>query len=135
MVIFMRKNIKSVIKICIGSIFSIICAIILFIIYSSLLVHTDLNENTIHITVLIISLISIFFGGIISSIKIKRNGFINGSIVGLTFMIVFNLLSIIMVDGYNISIKSIGFIIIAIIIGAIGGVIGLNTIWKPEHKN
>ena len=50
-------------------------------------------------------------------------------------MIVFNLLSIIMVDGYNISIKSIGFIIIAIIIGAIGGVIGLNTIWKPEHKN
>ena len=57
MVISMRKNIKtnSAIKICIGSIFSIICAIILFIIYSSLLVHTDLNENTIHITVLIIS--------------------------------------------------------------------------------
>ena len=66
----LNNNIVKVIK---GSIIAFLISIMLLFIFASLLVYTNIQENTIKPVVIIISIISILVGSSLSSIKIKRN--------------------------------------------------------------
>lgn len=118
-----NKNATRVIK---GSIFAIVVTLILLFIYACLLTFTSLPETTITPVVITISGISILIGGSISSLKIKRQGMLNGALVGLIYMIFIYLISSIFLTGFAIDTKSITMIIVGTIAGMIGGVIGVN---------
>ena len=119
----LNNNIVKVIK---GSIIAFLISIMLLFIFASLLVYTNIQENTIKPVVIIISIISILVGSSLSSIKIKRNGIVNGALVGTIYIMVIYILSSICFVGFELNLESIIMIISSIISGMIGGVIGVN---------
>lgn len=119
----LNNNIVKVIK---GSIIAFLNSIMLLFIFASLLVYTNIQENTIKPVVIIISIISILVGSSLSSIKIKRKGIVNGALVGTIYIMVIYILSSICFVGFELNLESIIMIISSIISGMIGGVIGVN---------
>lgn len=119
----LNNNIVKVIK---GSIIAFLISIMLLFIFASLLVYTNIQENTIKPVVIIISIISILVGSSLSFIKIKRKGIVNGALVGTIYIMVIYILSSICFVGFELNLESIIMIISSIISGMIGGVIGVN---------
>ena len=76
--------------------------------------------------VITISGISILIGSSISSLKIKKQGMINGALVGLIYMIFIYLLSSIVFTGFGIDTNAIIMIVIGTAAGIVGGIIGVN---------
>ena len=120
------RSTSNFVTILIGSLISLIISIVLLLVISIILTYTDVSENIITTSVIIISALSIFIGSIISAININKNGIINGSIVGAIYMITIYLLSSIFVTGFSVNAQSIIMIIVSIVAGMIGGIIGVN---------
>ena len=117
------SNIKRVVK---GSIFSVIITMILLLVYSTVLTYTSVSEKTIPIVVLVITGISILIGSQISTVNIKKNGILNGSLIGIVYILTIYLISSLATRNFSLNIYSGIMIIIACISGAIGGIIGVN---------
>ena len=117
---------KETIKIFNGIIISFTITIILLFIYASILVYTNVSENTIKPVILFISTLSIMIGSFLSSLKLKKRGIINGVIVGIGYCIIIYILSSLWLVGFQWNMYSVLFIILSAIIGAIGGIIGVN---------
>ncbi len=119
------KNTMRIVK---GSVMAIIVSLILLVIFALLLTYTSIQENTIAPVIIIISAISILLGSSISTLKIKKNGLLNGGLVGFTYIITMYLLSSITGSGFSINVYSIIMMSVCIITGMIGGIIGVNLI-------
>ena len=117
------NNIK---KILIGSGVSIIITIVGLIIFASLLTYTSIAETTIPTVTIIITIISILIGSSMCMSTVKKNGIINGVLIGLIYIGVIYILSSIIEGNFALDLKSIIMIIGAIIAGAVGGIIGVN---------
>ena len=113
-------------RILIGALVAIGITIIGLIIFSILLTYTSIGENTILPVCIITSAISILIGSTLSTSSLKKNGIINGALIGIIYIFAIYLLSSIIEGDFSLSIKSIIMIIACIIAGAIGGVIGVN---------
>lgn len=119
------KN-NTLIVIAKGYAFSLIISLISLFIYAVVLVNTSIQESTIKPVVITITGISILIGSSISSMKIKKNGIINGLCVGGLYLGSLYILSSIAFSGFSFNLASIVMIGIGIIVGGIGGVIGVN---------
>ena len=117
---------KNIIRIIKGSVFSILITLILLFIYAILLTSTNIPESTMSVVVITITGISILIGSSIRSFKIKKRGIVNGGLVGLIYIITIYLISSIALMGFSMNITSIIMLIVAIVIGMIGGIIGVN---------
>lgn len=112
--------------ICKGVAIAIILSVICIFIYAVVLANTSVTEQTITPVVLTITGISILIGSSISSVKIKKNGILNGAFVGGLYILILYVLSSIAFCGFGFNLKSIIMIAIGIACGAIGGIIGVN---------
>ena len=117
---------KSSIKIIKGTVISIILSLILLTIYAALLSYTSISESTIVPVIITITGISILIGSSISSMHIKKQGMLNGALVGLVYMLTIYILSSIFLSSFEININSIIMISVGIVTGMIGGAIGVN---------
>lgn len=118
-----NKNLINILK---GSALSIVVTLILLFIFSIVLTYTSVQESLIAPVVIVITAISILAGSSISSLKIKKNGLVNGALVGLIYILVIYLISSITGSGFMLNITSIIMVVSAIIAGIIGGIIGVN---------
>lgn len=118
-----KENFKRIIK---GSITSIILTLVLLFIFSIIVTYTNVKESIISPIIIIITSISILIGSSISSLKIKKNGLLNGAIVGIIYILTIYILSSIMGMGFKIDINSVLMIIFAIVAGMLGGIVGVN---------
>ena len=84
-----KDTIKSVLK---GIAIAMILTVVLLLIFSIVLAYTNIGENTITPIIITVTGISILVGSSISNMKIKKNGMLNGGIVGrnLYFDTIFN---------------------------------------------
>ena len=117
---------KSSIKIIKGTVISIILSLILLTIYAALLSYTSISESTMVPVIITITGISILIGSSISSMHIKKQGMLNGALVGLIYMLTIYILSSIFLSSFEININSIIMIAVGIVTGMIGGIIGVN---------
>ncbi len=109
-----------------GSILAIALTLILLLIFSILLAYTNLPENIITPMIIIISGISILVGSLISSKTIKKQGILNGMLVAVIYIAIIYAISSIIEGNFGLNIYSIIMIIASIIMGAIGGIVGVN---------
>lgn len=122
-----KTSIKgNTVKILIGSGIAFIISFILLLIISAVLTYTNVSENIITVSVIVISALSILIGSIISAVNINKNGIINGALVGAIYMITIYLLSSILVSGFEMNMQSAIMIGTSILAGMIGGIIGVN---------
>ena len=73
--------IKNIVK---GVVIALLTTFILLIIFSIILTYTNTEEKVINPVIMLITAISILIGSSLANIKIKKNGLLNGGIVGVT---------------------------------------------------
>ena len=122
----MEKENKQLINIVKGIGISFISTIVFLLIFATILTYTNIPENTINPVIIVITAISILIGSSISNIKIKKNGLLNGGIVGGGYILIIYLISSILNWEFGLDIQSIIFILVGIIFGILGGIIGVN---------
>ena len=118
-----KNNYISILK---GSLLAIVITIVCLTIYAAILTYTTISENTIVPVVLVVSGISILIASSISTRKLKKQGLINGGIIGLIYKLVVYLLSSIISAEFSLNTSSILMILVCIITGMVGGIIGIN---------
>ena len=117
------KNIYSIFK---GFLVSLFLSLLFIFLYAVVLVNTNIQENTIKPVIITITGISVLIGSSISSLKIKKNGILNGICVGGIYLVSLYILSSIALCGLYFNFSSIIMILIGMGLGAIGGIIGVN---------
>ena len=118
-----KNNYISILK---GSLLAIVITIVCLTIYAAILTYTTISENTIVPVVLVVSGISILIASSISARKLKKQGMINGGIIGLIYILAIYLLSSILSAEFSLNTSSILMILVCIITGMVGGIIGIN---------
>lgn len=105
---------------------SLAITIISLIIFAIILTYTSVGENVIKPVTMLITAISILVGSSIENTKIKKNGLMNGAIIGLFYTLVIYIMSSILNWKFSINAQSIIMAIIGIVFGILGGIIGVN---------
>ena len=101
--------------------------LIFLIIFALVLTYTQVEEKTINPVIIIITALSILIGSSIVNIKIKKNGLINGAIIGGAYMLIIYLISSILNWKFGLDAQSIIMIVAGVIFGILGGILGVNN--------
>lgn len=109
-----------------GVTISIIFTLIFLFIFSTILTYTNISEEFITPVIIVITAISIFIGSSIGNIKLKKNGLLNGALIGGIYLLSIYILSGLISKNFSLTIQSIIIIISGMICGMFGGVIGVN---------
>ncbi len=109
-----------------GVIISLIFTTIMLLIFAILLTYTDVSESTISTVIIIVTAISILLGSSLVNLKIKKNGLLNGAIIGASYILIIYLISSILNWRFTLNLQSIIMIAVGIVFGILGGIIGVN---------
>ena len=85
-----------------------------------------MSEAILPVTSAIIMTLSVAGGSIYASLKIRQKGWINGAIIGVLYIIMIIILSMIFLDGFVLNSYVFLKTIIAVVTGMISGMIGVN---------
>lgn len=118
-----NKPIKNIAK---GVLISITSTVIMLLIFAILLTYTDINENITNTVIIVVTGISILIGSSIGNFKMKKNGLLNGAIIGAMYIFTIYMISSILNWRFSLNFQSIIMIIIGMIFGILGGIIGVN---------
>ena len=121
-----QVNSKNYIHILKGLGIDFVTTFIFLLILAIVLTYTDTSETIIDPTIIIITAISILIGSSISNMKIKKNGLMNGAIIGGIYIVILYLFSSVFNENFSLTISSAIMIAIGIIFGILGGIIGVN---------
>ena len=121
------KSDKQSICILRGIFISFLFTLCMLIIYSVLLVYTNISEQTIRPVIITITGISILIGSSLGTRKLHKNGMISGGIIEASYILLLYLISSTVNSNFSINWVSIIMIIVGLIGGIFGGVIGVNT--------
>src|SRR5574344_1208199 len=112
-----KINTRSIL---IGTTVSMVLSVIFLLIFSIILVNTNVKETLIKPVVIVVAAISILIGSSISTIKIKKNGILHGAIIGAVYIGIIYILSSLLLTGFGLNLSSIIMIISAIATGMLG---------------
>ena len=116
-------GLKNIIK---GVIISVIFTLIFLFIFSIILTYTNISEEFTTPVIIVSTAISIFIGSSIGNFKMKKNGLLNGGIIGGGYILIIYLVSSILNWKFTLNQQSIIMIVSAIVFGVLGGIIGVN---------
>ena len=123
-------NNKNYINILKGLGIALISTFVFLLILSIVLTYTNASESIINPTIIIITAISILIGSSISNMKIKKNGLINGGIIGGLYIVLLYLFSSVFNENFSLTMQSIIMVVTGIAFGILGGIIGVNIASK-----
>lgn len=112
---------------------SYVLSIVLLAIFAIILTYTSFPESSISMVVMIVSIISILYAAKMSAGKVKSRGWLAGATTGLFYMVILYLISLIFIQRPVFDIQVLKVFGIGILVGAVGGVIGIN-LKKNEKK-
>ncbi len=118
-----KENLIRIIK---GSGVALGITLLLLFIFAVLLTYTNITESVIKPVIIIVTAISILIGSSLSTLKIKKNGLLNGAIVGFIYIFSLYIISSITGSGFNLNIISIIMLVASVVAGMVGGIIGVN---------
>lgn len=121
-----KKSNKTYIHILEGLGISILTSLVLLLLFAIILTFTNLSEATINPTIIAVTGVSIVIGSMISSRKIRKNGLVNGAIIGVTYIGLLYIFSSVLNENFSINMQTIIMIIIGITFGILGGILGVN---------
>ena len=117
------ENAKNIFK---GVGISLLITIIILLIFSIMLSYTNLSENTMTPVIIIATALSILVGSSISTRNIKKNGMLNGGLIGIIYLSILYTISSILNWKFGLNLQSFIMIIAGSILGILGGIIGVN---------
>ena len=118
-----KGTVKNIFKgIGISMIFTVVCLLI----FSFVLTFTNISESTITPVIIVVTAISILIGSSIGNTKIKKNGILNGALVGGGYILILYLISSTLNVRFSLNIQSAIMIAVGVVFGILGGIIGVN---------
>ena len=121
-----ENNSNSIFDILKGTTISIVATLILLIIFSAILTYTSVNESTMPVVIIIVSALSILLSSQLTTAKIKKNGIVNGILVGGLYFAFLYIISSIISKNFSMNNYSIIMMATSIVLGGLGGIIGVN---------
>lgn len=117
------NNMVSILK---GVVIAFVFTLILLLCFSIFLTYTNIQETTIPPIIIIITAISILAGASIANMKIKKNGIVNGGVIGGIYIFLLYLLSSMIQTGFSLNMYAVLMLVFSILAGMIGGIVGVN---------
>ena len=117
---------KNSIYIAKGTGIALIISVICLIVFSLILTYTNISETMIEPVTIAITSVSILLGSFLGNTKIRKNGLLNGGLVGIAYLLILYLISSLLNWNFGLNIQSIILITIGIVFGILGGVLGVN---------
>ena len=111
---------------------SFVSTITFLVIFAIILTYTQVAENTINPVIILITALSILIGSSIANIKLKKNGLINGAIIGGIYMLIIYLISSILNWKFGLNLQSLIMIVVGVIFGILGGILGVNNMFGKK---
>lgn len=105
---------------------ALLTTFILLLIFATILTYTSVSENMINPVIIVVTAISILIGSSMGNIKIKKNGLLNGALIGGIYILIIYLISSILNWRFSLEIQSFIMITVGMIFGIFGGIIGVN---------
>lgn len=105
-----------------------------FLIFALILANTDFPQKLISPAVVVTTIISVLTAGSMSTKGIKNRGWLNGSLVGLIYMVILYIISSMIFKSFSIDKYVVTMTIIGVLTGAIGGIVGINIKKTTKHK-
>ena len=112
-------GIISIIK---GVTISIIFTLICLLIFSLVLAYTNVSESFTAPVIIIVTAISIFVGSSIGNLKMRKNGLLNGALIGGIYLTTLYLISGLISKNFTLTLQSTIMIISGMICGMFGGI-------------
>ncbi len=116
----------SLITILKGIAISIILTLLLLFIFAIVLTYTNVSEKMIPAVIIVVTAISLLIGSSIVNRKIKKNGILNGAIIGIIYLLSIYLISSSINGDFSITLNSVIMLIAGMFFGILGGIIGVN---------
>lgn len=67
-----------------------------------------------------------WFGSSLANMNIKKNGILNGGVIGGTYILILYIISSLLNWNFGLNMQSVIMILVGIIFGILGGIIGVN---------
>ena len=109
-----------------GVLIAFILTLISVFIFSIVLTYTNTPESTIFPVLVFITAVSILIGSSVSTIKISKNGIVNGGAIGVNYILILYLISSITTVGFALTTNAIILMVAGAVAGMIGGIVGVN---------
>lgn len=109
-----------------GVILAYFLSLLLFLITGGVIHFTEISERIIPTAVTIISGLSIITAGVYAARHTASRGWLHGGIIGLLYVLVILILSMFLLPEFSFTFMSIGKLLIGFVIGALGGILGVN---------
>jgi len=120
------KGVNKMINIAKGVGISIGFTLTFLLIFSIILTYTNTSEQWTSPVIIVLTGISILIGSSIGNTKLKKNGILNGGIIGGIYFIIMYLISSTIKMDFSINMQTIIIILVGIGLGILGGIIGVN---------
>ena len=115
-----------------GVILSYVITIIVFLVFAFFITYSNFSESTIPAIVIVTTMISLIIGGTKVSKQARSKGWLNGAIVGGTYMIILYVMSCLQANKITFDSYVAYMFILGLLAGAIGGIIGINLKGKKR---
>lgn len=122
----LKKEIGNKAYVVKGILLAFMITIALIIIFSLLIMFTDIKEGKIPLLNNIAMITSIAISSIYVAFKIKVKGWMQGGLVGIGYCVILLLLNVIFIKPIQFDLISGTRLVLATITGIIGGMIGIN---------
>ena len=103
-----------------------IITVVLLLIFAVIMTFTEVSERASSTFYLVTTILSIMYGSIYAVRKIKKRGWLIGIIVTLLYLSVLYIVSIVSGNSSVIGSDRITRVLLALIVGALSGMIGIN---------
>lgn len=103
-----------------------IITVVLLLIFAVIMTFTEVSERASSIFYLVTTILSIMYGSIYAVRKIKKRGWLIGILVTVLYLLVLYIVSIISGNSSVIGADRINRFLIALVVGALSGMIGIN---------
>ena len=100
--------------------------LVALLIYSVVLKFATLSDGISSMFILVLTLISILYGSIFSAKKISKKGWLVGASVGLLYIVIIYLVSLLAGREAALSLKDLIRVTLAVVVGGLSGMLGIN---------
>ncbi len=109
-----------------GAFLGLLISLLVLLVSALILLLTPLSEKVVPYAVYLTSIFSIIIGSAYAARRISLKGWLNGGLTGLTYVIVLLLLNRIFGLDLDINLSLLTKLFLGFVMGAIGGILGLN---------
>ncbi|HHY70482.1 MAG TPA: TIGR04086 family membrane protein [Thermoanaerobacterales bacterium] len=120
-----KKSLKFP-KIFKGVVSAYLFTILLFLILALIMYFTKLSESIIPKAVVVISAISILFGGVRITKDIESMGWLHGGLVGFSYMGILVILSFLITPSFSFGWNVVVDLFLGFLVGVLAGILGVN---------